>query len=193
MSTTLQVPENADLLKGYTSGSEVDAEALARETELLQEVNKRPTKAGRWKGYLAFLGPGFLMSAVTLGSGTAGSSIASGLDHGYKLLWVHPVGTILGMIMFAAMGRQVLVTNARPYDTIWKRLHPGLALLWGFNVFLASTVWQFPQYALGTAVMKDMLSVVGLFTEAEAAATGFSLPNLIGGLVLVVPGTLMCW
>ena len=182
MTKPMTVPANEDLKKGYTSGSAVDAEALARETDLLRKINARPGALVRWRGYMKFLGPGFLLSAVTLGSGTAGSSIASGVEHGYRLLWVHPVGTILGIIMFVAMGRQVLVTNARPYDTIWKRLHPSLALFWGFNVFLASTVWQFPQYSLGTAVLKDLALVAGI-----------SLPSIVAGLILLVPGLYMCW
>jgi manganese transport protein len=193
MSEHAMIPENADIQKGYTTGTAVDAEALAQETALLKQINARPGFFGRWKGYLTFLGPGFLLSAVALGSGTAGSSIASGLDYGYKLLWVHPVGTILGIIMFISMGKQVLVTNARPYDTIWKRLHPGLALFWAFNVILASTVWQFPQYSLGTAVLKDMLSVIGFVSADTANTTGFTLANILCGLSLLVPGIYMCW
>lgn len=43
-----------------------------------------------------------------------------------------------------------------------KKLHPVLALLWGFGVLVSSIVWQFPQYSLGTSVSKDIFAVAGL-------------------------------
>jgi Mn2+/Fe2+ NRAMP family transporter len=84
--------------------------------------------------------------------------------------------------MFAAIGHQLLHTQARPYDVFWKRLHPSLALFWGFNVLLASVVWQFPQYSLGTAVFRDIFDVFGL-----------EVPKLVIALVLLVVATKICW
>ena len=85
---------------------------------------------------------------------------------------------LLGVVMFAAIGHQLLVTQARPYDVFWKRLHPSIALFWGVNVLLASIVWQLPQYSLGTAVAKDILSVVGI-----------DAPRGIVALTLLIFGT----
>ncbi len=88
----------------------------------------------------------------------------------------------LGVMMFSAIGHQLLTTKARPYDVFWKKLHPIVAILWGFNVFLASVVWQFPQYSLGTAVFKDIFEVFGV-----------NMPKGVIALILLVIGTSVCW
>ncbi len=161
---------------------ERDPEALDREVSLLQEINSRPYSWQRWRGYWGLSGPGWVQSALTLGAGSAGSAILAGSVFGYQLLWVQPVAMLLGVVMFAAIGHQLLVTRARPYDVFWKRLHPSIALFWGFNVLLASIVWQLPQYSLGTAVAQDILDVVGL-----------DLPQGIVAVTLLVLGTAVCW
>jgi len=159
-----------------------DSQALQQEIELLHEINSRPHFGERWRGYIKLSGPGWLQSAVTLGAGSAGSSIFAGAVFGYKLLWVQPVAILLGVIMFMAIGHQLLITRARPYDVFWKKLHPGLAIFWGINVLLASTVWQFPQYSLGTAVLKDIFEVIGV-----------DLPKWPFALFLLIIATKICW
>lgn len=159
-----------------------DAEELEEERSLLQKIDSRPRFWQRWKGYWGLSGPGWVQSALTLGAGSAGAAIYAGSVYGYKLLWVQPVAMFLGVMMFAAIGHQALMTKARPYDVFWKKLHPSVALLWGANVLLASVVWQFPQYSLGTAVLKDLFSVFGART-----------PSLVPALILLVLGTWMCW
>jgi Mn2+/Fe2+ NRAMP family transporter len=161
---------------------ERDPEALGNEVALLKEINTRPHFWQRWRGYWGLSGPGWVQSALTLGAGSAGSAILAGSVFGYKLLWVQPVAMLLGVVMFAAIGHQLLVTRARPYDVFWKRLHPSIALFWGFNVLLASIVWQLPQYSLGTAVAKDILDVVGL-----------DIPRGVVALTLLGLGTAVCW
>ena len=159
-----------------------DPEALDQEKQLLKDINARPHFWQRWKGYWGLSGPGWVQSAVTLGAGSAGAAIFAGAVYGYKLLWVQPVAMFLGVMMFAAIGHQVLVTRARPYDVFWKRLHPSLALFWGFNVLLASIVWQFPQYSLGTDVFQDIFKVFGIHMPKGPIA-----------LTLLVIGTTICW
>ncbi len=159
-----------------------DPEALAAERKQLREIDSRPHFWQRWKGYWGLSGPGWMQSALTLGAGSAGSAIFAGSVFGYRLLWVPPVAMFLGVMVFAAIGHQVLTTRARPYGVFWKELHPAVALIWGFNVFLASVVWQFPQYSLGTAVFKDIFAVAGLAVPPGAIA-----------LTLLVLGTAVCW
>jgi len=171
-----------DLRRGLPMVEQRDPEALGQEVALLQEINARPHFWQRWQGYWGLSGPGWVQSALTLGAGSAGSAIFAGSVFGYKLLWVQPVAMLLGVVMFAAIGHQLLVTQARPYDVFWKRLHPSIALFWGFNVLLASIVWQLPQYSLGTAVAKDILDVAGL-----------AVPKGVVALVLLVLGTAVCW
>lgn len=159
-----------------------DSKALEHERQLLEEINARPHFWNRWRGYWGLSGPGWIQSALTLGAGSAGSAIFAGSVFGYRLLWVQPVAMFLGVMMFSAIGHQLLNTRARPYDVFWKKLHPSLALLWGLNVFLASVVWQFPQYSLGTAVFKDIFDVVGV-----------NMPRGPIALILLIFATSICW
>ena len=170
------------LRRGFPMVEVRDAEALEAERNFLRETEAKPHFWQRWRGYWTLTGPGWVQSALTLGAGSAGSTIMAGALYGYKLLWVQPVAMFLGVVMFAAIGHQLLVTRARPYDAFMKRLHPSLALLWGASVLLASVVWQFPQYSLGTAVLRDIFAVAGL-----------AVPKSITALVLLVPGTAVCW
>jgi manganese transport protein len=78
--------------------------------------------------------------------------------------------------------QSALTLGARPYDAFWKVLHPALAVAWGTAVLLASIVWQFPQYALATAVAKDILDVAGLEISKAPIA-----------LILLAAGTALCW
>lgn len=171
-----------DLQRGLPMVEVRDPEALEHERQLLIEINARPYFWQRWKGYWGLSGPGWIQSALTLGAGSASSAIFAGALYGYKLLWVQPVAMFLGMIMFAAIGHQLLATRARPYDVFWKRLHPSLALLWGFNVLLASIIWQFPQYSLGTAVFKDIFDVFNI-----------NMPKGPIALALLLFATTICW
>lgn len=161
---------------------ERDPKALEKERVRLRQINILPHFWQRWRGYWGLSGPGWIQSALTLGAGSASSAIFAGSVFGYKLLWVQPVAMLLGVVMFAAIGHQVLMTRARTYDVFWKELHPSVALFWGINVFLASVVWQFPQYSLGTAVFKDIFAIAGL-----------DIPKGILALALLIPGTAVCW
>jgi len=171
-----------ELRRGFPLARERDAQALEAERVYLREVNGRPGLLRRWQGYWKLTGPGWLQSAITLGAGSAGSTILAGAAFGYELLWVNPLAMLLGVVVFSAIGRQTLLTRARPYDVFWKRLHPALAFFWGLAVFVSSIVWQFPQYSLGTEVLKDILSVAGL-----------SVPRLPIVLVLLAASTAVCW
>ena len=171
-----------DPRKGFPLVKERNGGALEAERAYLREVDSRPGLFPRWSGYWKLTGPGWLQSAITLGAGSAGSTILAGAAFGYKLLWVNALAMGLGIVVFAAIGRQTLLTHARPYDVFRKRLHPALALFWGLAVFISSIVWQFPQYSLGTEVLRDILSVAGL-----------SVPRLPIVLLLLAASTAVCW
>ena len=173
---------STELRRGFPLVESRDPEALEKERHQLENINSHPHFWQRWKGYWSLSGPGWVQSALTLGAGSAGSAIFAGAVTGYKLLWVQPLAMFLGVMMFAAIGHQTLVTRARPYDVFWKKLHPSLAMLWAFNVFIASIVWQFPQYSLGTSVAKDLFAVAGI-----------NFPRGVIALALLAGGTAVCW
>jgi manganese transport protein len=159
-----------------------DPEALEREKKRLGEIDARPRPWQRWRGYWSLSGPGWVQSALTLGAGSAGSSIFAGAVFGYQLLWIQPVAMFLGVVMFGAIGHQLLTTEARPYDVFRKKLHPALAFSWGAVVFLASIIFQFPQYSLGVSVTRDMFDVAGI-----------DAPRAPIALALLVAATALCW
>ena len=173
---------SGEVRRGIPLVRERDAAALDAEAASLRVIDSRPGRWSRWRGYWSLTGPGWVQSALTLGAGTAGSTILAGSLYGYKLLWVNPLAMLLGVVMFGAIAHQTLITRARPYDVFWKKLHPSLALLWGFSVLLASIVWQFPQYALGTAVVRDVFSAAGLKVGRGAVVA-----------VLLAGSTAVCW
>ena len=166
--------------------SKVDEEALEKEKGALEEIGRRSSIFRRWIGYFKFTGPGWLQSALTLGAATSGSAIMAGAMFGYELIWVVPLGKFFGIIVLAAIGYQVCFTGERPYKVFWEKLHPAMAVFWGINVLLASVIWQFPQYSMGTNVVKDMLDVVHI-----------NAYNLIGTIIIVlvflVISTKICW
>lgn len=183
--TSEHIRENyhdTSLRRGLPMVEKLDKQALENEKKVLREINKRSSWFARCLGYWRLSGPGWLQSAMTLGAGSAASSIFAGSVFGYKLLWVQPVSMLLGIIMFTAIGKQVLMTRARPYDVFWKKLNPSLALFWGFNVLLASVIWQFPQYSMGTDVVCDIFDVFGVV-----------LPKWIVAGVLFCIATYICW
>jgi manganese transport protein len=159
-----------------------DPEALEREKKRLGEIDARPRPWQRWRGYWSLSGPGWVQSALTLGAGSAGSSIFAGAVFGYQLLWIQPVAMFLGVVMFGAIGHQLLTTEARPYDVFRKKLHPALAFSWGAVVFVASIIFQFPQYSLGVSVTRDMFDVAGI-----------DVPRAPIALALLVAATALCW
>jgi manganese transport protein len=172
----------SDLKRGFPLVQARDEAALQAERACLWTIDARPRFWQRWRGYWRFSGPGWVQSALTLGAGSAGSTILAGSLYGYDLLWVPPLAMLLGVAVFAAIGHQLLVTGARPFDVFAKKLHPILAYLWGFSVLVASVVFQFPQYSLGTAVLRDIVSLGGL-----------NVGPLPFALTLLAGGTAVCW
>jgi manganese transport protein len=175
-------PEPAGLRRGLPLIQARDPQALEREKATLRTIDARPGFLRRWRGYWGLSGPGWVQSALTLGAGSAGSAIYAGAVFGYRLLWVQPVAMFLGVVVFAAIGHQVLATQARPYDVFRKELHPALAVAWGAVVLLSSIIWQFPQYALAVNVSRDMF-----------AAAGLAVPRAPIALALLIAGTALCW
>ena len=159
-----------------------DLEDLKAEREYLRGVDARRPFFRRWGGYWKLTGPGWLQSAITLGAGTAGSTILAAAAYGYQLLWLQPVAMALGVAVFAAIGRQTLLTGRRPYEVFRTDLHPLLAVFWGLSVLVSSVVFQFPQYALGTDVLRDILAVAGV-----------DAPKIVIVAFFLAASTAICW
>jgi Mn2+/Fe2+ NRAMP family transporter len=137
--------------------SRFDPEALAAEKAYLRDLESKPLFR-RMGGYFRMSGPGWLQSALTLGGGSAGSSLFAGALMGYALLWVQPVAMFLGVIMMSALAYQTLTTQKRPFQAVNRYAHPVFGWGWALASLLASIVWSFPQFNLAGSVVGDMLT-----------------------------------
>ena len=130
------------------------------------ELDARPLP-GRIAGYLRFMGPGYLQSAMTLGGGSAFAALFGGAAFGYQLLWVAPTAMLLGIIVMAAVAWITLSTGEDPYDALKNHVHPVFAWMFAWGGLLSSIIWQFAQYALAAAML----------------ALLFGVPPIVGGLI----------
>ena len=116
---------------------------------------------------IAKTGPGWLQGAMTLGGGSAITSLTIGAVYGYEFLWIQPVSMLIGCIMLFALSYQTLSTGERPFAAIRNHVSPILAWLWAIAALGSSIIWGFSHYPLSA----------GMLEEAIHVATGFSLKS----------------
>ncbi len=129
----------------------------------------------RVRSYLRLIGPGYLQSAMTLGSGTAASCLFAGAAFGYELLWVAPLGMLLGVLAMAVISHQTLSTGQRTLPAMARHASPWLAWAFAGASVLASIVWHFPQYSLGCGALVDVAAVLGWQVLHPGLASAFVL------------------
>ena len=145
------------------------SEQIAEERAFLAEARTWPAHK-RIFAYLRRGGPGYLQSAMTLGGGTAISSIYAGRMFGYDLLWVAPVGMLIGALMLGVLGGLTLGDERRPFVAMSEGAGKGFAYMWAIGALLASIIWHFPQYALAGAAISDAADVAGASISPALAA-----------------------
>lgn len=169
-------PDLARLRAGLRMAHPPDPDALAREKAHLAALERKNPGERAW-AYIKLGGPGYLQSAMTLGSGTAATSLLAGAAFGYDLLWVAPVAMLFGVIMLSAIAHQTLSTGMRPFEAMRRFAGAPLAWAWAFGALIASVIWHFPQYSLAAAGLVDL---------GEVAGAGRLAPGAMGLVVLVV-------
>lgn len=126
----------------------------------------------RIPSYVKLSGPGWLQGAMTLGGGSAVTSLTIGAVFGYQLLWVQPVAMIIGCIMLFALSHQTLHTQDKPFDAMKKHVNAPLAWGWAIAAFASSIIWGFAHYPLSAAMLEEIVVVsTGFSVDADA---GFS-------------------
>lgn len=156
--------------------------AAAAEQEWLAGVAGLPFAKRHW-AYLRRGGPGYLQSALTLGGGTASACLLSGAAFGTQLLWVMPLGMLLGAVVFAAIAHQTLSSELPPYAAMRRYAGRGFARCWALGTILASLVWHFAQYSLASAVLQDLLRLFGWEVPRFAMGLlvlGWAVPTALG-------------
>ncbi|MFQ6035679.1 MAG: divalent metal cation transporter [Sedimentisphaerales bacterium] len=165
-------------------------EMLAKEKAELAELEGKSILQ-RWRGYFAKTGPGWLQSALILGSGSAMASLFAGAFLQYRLLWVQPLAMGLGIIMFATVSYQTLSTGIRPFYAVKHFIHPVVAWSWAIGALLATIIWHLPQYALAAGMTDDMIKAATGWQPSSAAAQMTAL--VVIGLVVLGISTTVVW
>lgn len=180
--------QSANVIGLPVSGS-ADSQSLAQERQYLAQLGNQNIFR-RWYGYFTLTGPGWLQSALTLGSGSAIVSIFAGVTRQYGLLWVQPLAMLLGLIMLDAIAHQTLATGKRPFGVIKMFLHPSIAWLWGFGALAVTVIWHFPQYALAAGMTEDIVKAATGWEPSPGGQMSFLLAV---GLVILIVSTAITW
>lgn len=149
----------------------------------LQALAAKPALA-RLPGYLKLSGPGWLQGAMTLGGGSAITSLTIGAVYGYELLWVQPVSMLIGCIMLFALSHQTLSTGVRPYEAMRKHVNAGVAWLWAVAALASSIIWGFSHYPLSAGMLEEIIAVGTGFSLHESG--GLAREMFLFGLALLV-------
>jgi len=123
----------------------------------LIETAKQKGLGATFMTYLKLSGPGWLQSGITLGGGSLSSSLYLGVLVGFSFMWLQPLAMILGIIMLSAIAYVTLSTGKRPLRGINEHVSPVLGWGWLIASMMANLVWSLPQFALGTAALRQNL------------------------------------
>ncbi len=146
---------------------------MTTEAEQLTALAARPALA-RVPAYLRLSGPGWLQGAMTLGGGSAITSLTIGAVYGYELLWVQPLSMLIGCIMLFALSHQTLSTGEKPFNAMRDHVHPSLAWFWAIAALASSIIWGFSHYPLSAGMLEEILAVgAGVQVEDGAAREGY--------------------
>ena len=181
---------NGDSVKGLPMFTASTPKVLAKEKADLAGLEGK-NFLQRWQGYFARTGPGWLQSALVLGSGSAMASLFAGAFLQYKLLWVQPLAMVLGIVMFSAMSYQTLSTGMRPFHAMKHYIHPAVGWSWAIGALLATLIWHLPQYALAAGMTDDMIKATTGWTPSSYAVQ--IIVMIVIGLVVLTVSTAVVW
>jgi len=188
--------EGADLHRGLPMVAQWEPAALAAEKAQLAELASKGILT-RLCAYTRKMGPGWMQSAIALGSGSAFSSIFAGALLGYGLIWTQPVGMLLGLVVLVAIAYQTLSTGVRPFDAMSRYVHPSVAWAWALASLAATCIWHLPQYSCGAGVVADLAEFwgwTGASTLVYAKVLGIAVsPKLIFGLGILAVSIAITW
>ena len=141
-----------------SGGSEQQVMHMNPRIEKDRESILTAEKQGRWpllKVFARLSGPGWLQSGITLGGGSLSSSLYLGVLVGFSFMWLQPLAMILGIIMLSAIAYVTLSAGDRPLKAINEHVSPVLGWGWLIASMMANVVWSLPQFALGTAALRQ--------------------------------------
>ncbi|MFV1994895.1 MAG: divalent metal cation transporter, partial [Verrucomicrobiales bacterium] len=160
----------------------MDNDRISKERSQLVELASQPVST-RLKAYTKLCGPGWLQAAITLGGGSLSSALFLGVLTGYSMMWLQPLAMIMGIIMLSAISYVTLSTEKRPFREINEHISPVLGWGWLIATLMANIVWCLPQFALGTAAVKQNL--IPSLAQSDIA-TYFIVAGLLAVALVVI-------
>ena len=146
----------------------------------LPEANRSiavPQTGGWWRRFLAFAGPGFLVSVGYMDPGNWGTDIAGGAKYGYALLWVVLASNLMAILLQTLCARLGLVTGkdlAQACRDYYKK--PAVIALW-LLCEIAIIACDLAE-VIGSAVALNLL--LGIPLLWGVLITGFDVLLLLG-------------
>ncbi|KAK7282700.1 hypothetical protein RIF29_11683 [Crotalaria pallida] len=139
-------------------------------------ASKNEQKSG-WRKFLAYVGPGFLVSLAYLDPGNLETDLQAGANHRYELLWVILIGLIFALII-QSLAANLGVTTGKHLAEICKAEYPLLVkyCLW-LLAELAVIAADIPE-VIGTAFALNILLHIPVWVGV--LVTGCSTLLLIG-------------
>jgi len=108
------------------------------------------------KGLLAFLGPGFLVTLGFIDPGNWAANLAGGSVHGYSLLWVITLSTLILILLQNMSARLGIITGKSLAENVRAHLPRPLAWLLGASILVACVATSIAEY-LGAALGMQIL------------------------------------
>jgi len=155
---------------------------IEKDRQLILDAQKKG-KGAVFKTYVKLSGPGWLQSGITLGGGSLSSSLYLGVLVGFSFMWLQPLAMILGIIMLSAIAYVTLSTGKRPLRGINEHVSPVLGWGWLIASMMANLVWSLPQFALGTAALRQNI-LPGLLGPASISEIPSKM--IAGGIFLAI-------
>lgn len=97
-------------MTAHTEKSSTEPQAFRSLPEVFRSVAV-PTNGTSWRRFLAFAGPGFMVSVGYMDPGNWGTDMAGGSKYGYTLLWVILASNLMAQLLQVLCARLGLVTG----------------------------------------------------------------------------------
>lgn len=132
---------------------------LAQSSKSLAEVNGTiavPAHSNRWRKFLAFTGPGYLVAVGYMDPGNWATSIAGGSRFGYTLLVIALVSNIMAILLQSLCARLAVATGRDLAQACRDAYSPSMAwFLWiGAEIAICATDLA---EVIGTAIALNLL------------------------------------
>lgn len=158
-----------------------------RERLVVPDLDPR-LASGKLTGMLAFMGPGMILTSVSIGNGEIFSASRGGAIFVYGLIWTFVFGAMMKAFIVYAGGRYIVLTGEHPLLRMG-RVMPGprnwFALFLGVLCLLVFPAWtlsycqvlaQWTNWVFGTDINVLLLAVIwGLIGWATVFLRSFSV------------------